>query len=107
MRVLNKSPNSLVEVDLASFKSASRVKLPGDPGSFDRHENTTVVSVPSQGNLAVIRNGRVERTIATGMTPEMVMFRKDGQVVMSGDWAGQMLAVALGDRLHRRHEHTG
>lgn len=92
--VLNKSPNTLVEVDLASFRAGTRVRLPGEPGSFDSFGTRAVVTIPTQGNLAVLENSRLARTIQTGMAAEMVLFRKDGQVVIAGDPERQILAVA-------------
>jgi YVTN family beta-propeller protein len=92
--VLNKSPNTLVAVDLASFREVAKVHLPGTPASFDFHGKICAVSLPAPGAIAIVENERVSRTIATGLSLEMICFRTDGVVVMAGDPQGQMLAVA-------------
>ncbi len=92
--VLNKSPNSMVAVDLASFRVSARVRLPGTPASCDFHGKTGAVSLPEQGAIAILENERVSRTIAIGIEPQMICFRPDGDAVVAGDPGGQMLAVA-------------
>jgi YVTN family beta-propeller protein len=92
--VLNKSPNSLVAVDLATFKPRVHVRLPGVPASLDVYGKMAAVTLPERGEIAIIENDRVSRTIATGIAPEMICFRPDGGMVMAADPANQMLAVA-------------
>ncbi len=92
--ILNKSPNTLVAVDLDTFKTGAHVRLPGAAASVDFHEKTGAVSLPGQGAIAIIEGDRVSRTIATGIAPEMIVFRQNGETVMAGDPEGQMLAVA-------------
>ena len=81
-------------MDLESFKTIARVRLPGTAGSVDFHLKTGAVSLPGLGAIAIIEENRVLRTIGTGIAPEMICFRPDGKVVMAGDPEGQMLAVA-------------
>jgi YVTN family beta-propeller protein len=92
--VLNKSPNSLVAVDLATFKIAARVHLPGEPLSADFRYKTGAVSLPRQGAIAIVEGDRVARTIAAGIAPGMICFRPDGKAVLAADSEAQMLAVA-------------
>ncbi len=91
--ILNKSPNTLVAVDLATFKPGARIRLPGTPASVDFRYKTGAVSLPAQGAIAVIEDDRVARTISPGIAPEMICFRPDGKAVIAGDPEGQMLAV--------------
>ena len=92
--ILNKSPNSLVAVNLADFRVGARVRLPGVPGSADIHGKLAAVSLPKEGAIAIVEQDRVARTIATGIAPEMILFRPDGGVVMAADPGGRMLAIA-------------
>jgi YVTN family beta-propeller protein len=92
--ILNKSPNTLVAVDLKSFRPGARVRLPGSAGSLDVFGKMAAVSLPDRGEIAIIENDRVSRTISTGTAPEMICFRPDGGVVIAGDPHGQMLAIA-------------
>jgi YVTN family beta-propeller protein len=91
--ILNKSPNTLVSVDLSTFTVASRVRLPGPAASVDFHLKTGAVTLPSHGAIAIIEDDRVSRAIATGMAPEMVCFRSNGETVMAADPDAQMMAV--------------
>jgi len=91
--ILNKSPNTLVAVDLASFQVAAKVQLPGGASSVDFHLKMGVVTLPDRGAISVIEDGRVSRTITTGLASEMICFRPDGRIVMAGDPNQQMLAV--------------
>lgn len=92
--VLNKSPNTLVAVDLATFRAGARIRLPGVPASLDIHGKTIAVTMPERGEIAVIENDRVSRTIATGLSPEFICFRPDGGIVLAADPGHQMLAAA-------------
>jgi len=92
--VLNKSPETLVAVDLASFRIVARVRLPGAAGSVDFHGRSGAVTLPSMGAIAVIASDRVSRVIAADIAPDMVCFRPDGEIVIAGDPDAQMLAVA-------------
>jgi YVTN family beta-propeller protein len=92
--ILNKSPNTLVAVDLATFKAGAHVRLPAPAGSVDFHGKTGAVSLLSQGTIAIIENDRIARMIQTGISPEMIVFRPDGGVVMASDADRQMMAVA-------------
>ena len=92
--ILNKSPHTLVAVDLATFRPGARVRLPGTPASLDVYGKMAAVSLPDRGEIAIIENDRVSRNIATGIAPEMICFRPDGGVVLAGDPHSQMLAVA-------------
>ncbi len=92
--VLNKSPNTLVAVDLGTFRPGARVRLPGAAGAIDVNGKMAAVSLPDRGEIVIVENDRVSRTITTGIAPEMICFRPDGGVVMSGDPRSQMLAVA-------------
>ncbi len=91
--ILNKSPASLVAVDLATFRTEAHVRLPGTPASLDVHGKIAAVSLPERHEIAIIENDRVARTIVTGIAQEMICFRTDGGVVMAGDPQSQMLAV--------------
>ena len=91
--ILNKSPNALVAVDVESFRIVARVALPGTPASMDFHGKTGAVSLPARRAIAVVEEGRVVRSIAADIAPEMICFRPDGKVVIAGDPEGQMLAV--------------
>ena len=91
--VLNKSPNTLVAVELASFRMVAKVHLPGTPASVDFHEKTGAVSLPGQAAIAIVEGERISRSISARIAPEMVCFRPDGKVVIAGDPEGQMLAV--------------
>ena len=90
--ILNKSPNTLVAVDLATFRIGARVRLPATPSSLDFRYRTGAVSLPSQNTIAIIEGDRISRFISVGITPEMVCFRPDGKMVIAGDHEGQMLA---------------
>jgi len=92
--ILNKSPNTLVAVDLESFRPGARVRLPGAAASVDVHGKIAAVSLPDRGEIAVVENDRVSRTISTGIAPEMICFRPNGGVVLAGDPQSQMLAIA-------------
>jgi YVTN family beta-propeller protein len=92
--ILNRSPNTLVAVDLDTFRPGARVRLPGAAGSIDVHGAMAAVSLPDRGAIAIIEKDRVSRTIPTGIAPEMVSFRQDGRVVLAGDTQNQMLSVA-------------
>jgi len=92
--VLNKSPNTLVAVDLATFKVQAKVRLAGVPGSVDFHGRRGAVSLPAQGEIAIVEENNVVRHIATSMANEMIVFRPDGGVVMAADPETQLLAVA-------------
>jgi YVTN family beta-propeller protein len=92
--ILNKSPNSVVAVDLTTFKPAARVRLPGVPASLDVYGKMAAVTLPERGEIAIIENDRVSRTIAADIAPEMICFRPDGGVVLAADPGNQMLAVA-------------
>jgi len=92
--ILNKSPNTLVAVDLATFKTGARVKLPGGAASVDFHGKMGAVSLPAQGAIAIIEGDKISRTVATGIAPEMILFRQNGETIMAADPEGQMLAIA-------------
>jgi YVTN family beta-propeller protein len=92
--ILNQSPSTLTAVDLETFRPGARIRLPGVPGSVDVFGKMAAVTLPDRGEIAIIENDRVSRTIATGIAPEMICFRPDGAVVLAGDPHSQMLAVA-------------
>jgi YVTN family beta-propeller protein len=92
--ILNKSPNTLVAVDLQSFRPGARVRLPGAAASLDVHGNMAAVSLPDRGEIAMVENDRVSRSIPTGIAPEMICFRPDGGAVLAGDPHSQLLAIA-------------
>ncbi|HEY3837377.1 MAG TPA: hypothetical protein VGL72_12430 [Bryobacteraceae bacterium] len=92
--ILNKSPNTLVAVDLASFKVAARVRLPGTPASVDFWHKTGAISLPQQGAIAIVEEDHLARTVTADLALEMICFRPDGKAVMAADSEAQMLAVA-------------
>lgn len=92
--ILNKSPNSLVAVDLATFKPGARLKLPSPAGSMDFHGRTGAVSLLGQGTVAIIENDKIVRMIQTGISPDMTLFRPDGGTLMAADPDRQLMAVA-------------
>jgi YVTN family beta-propeller protein len=92
--VLNKTPNSLVAVDLATFKTGARIRLPGTAGSVDFHGKIGAVSLTQQNAIGIIENQQIARTIPIGIAPDMILFRPDGGVIMATDADAQMMAVA-------------
>lgn len=91
--ILNQSPNTLVAVDLKTFRPGARIRLPGIPGSIDVYGKMAAVSLPERGEIAIIENNRVSRIIPVGIAPQMICFRPNGTMVLAGDPNGQMLAV--------------
>jgi YVTN family beta-propeller protein len=91
--ILNKSPATLVAVDLASFKISVRVRLPGTPSSVDLHAGKAAVSLPDRAAVVIVEDGKVARTIPVGLSPEMICFRPNGETVMASDPQAQMMAI--------------
>ena len=91
--ILNQSPPNLVSVDLSNFSVSQRVRLPAVPASADFFGRIAAVTLPGSGSIAIVEDGRVSRSIATGIAPEMICFRPNGSAVLACDPNQQMMAI--------------
>ncbi len=94
--VLYREPAMLASSPLENFRLARRVMLPAPPDSFDLSADGRA-AVASRQNRSVsivsLSRGAVERTIATGVEPSLVQFRRDGRHLLVASAPERCLAI--------------
>jgi YVTN family beta-propeller protein len=98
--VLYRDPAMLVELPLDSLKPARRIRLAEVPDSFElvRNEDGVLLAAVAsrQGRsiaLASLAKSTVERTIAAGVEPSLIQFRKDGRLLIAGSWQDRSITL--------------
>lgn len=93
--VLYRDPAMLVELPLDSLKPGRRIRLPSLPDSFDlatvkdNKDGRVLAAVASRADhtvvLASLGDAVVEQTIAAGVEPSLITFRRDGLQLITGN----------------------
>lgn len=97
--VLYHDPAALVELPLDSLQPRTRIALHSAPDSFDLIWGDGVESSAAIGCLAdrtitlASLRGTIQRSIATGVEPSLVCFRKDGKLVLAGSRPERNLSI--------------
>jgi DNA-binding beta-propeller fold protein YncE len=99
--VLYRDPAALVEIPLDSFHPGRHVRLTSPPDSFDvtapgaaTGPHAAIASAAGRSiALVSLETATIERTIDAGVEPSLVVFRRDGRLVMAGSAAERSLSA--------------
>ncbi|MGD0497801.1 MAG: hypothetical protein ABSC23_05120 [Bryobacteraceae bacterium] len=94
--VLYREPAVLAQLPLDSFRFTRRIGLPAPPESFALSEDgrAAVASrVRRSVSLISLSRGVIEGTLAGGVEPSLIRFRKDGRQLLAGSAPERCLAI--------------
>ena len=93
--ILSRDARSLVQLALDGLQTGARIRLPSPPEDFDLAAEQAVISLPSQGSMAIagLRRGQVERVVPTGPDARTVRFHDRGRRILCGNRGNRTVTI--------------
>ena len=93
--VLTGEPDSLLLIDLANRRVATRLPLPGTPGDLDTNGLLAAITLPAKNAILRVSVPELKLAGATdvGVPCDAIRFRRDGKTILAGALAAREIVA--------------